>query len=121
MKQKTPLLLIMTLSLVSFACQASNWQWLHNSSLGDLSDADWAALSQTLQDALNTAKDGESRHWRNPESGRQGDIRVLNTLRDTSMPCRQVRFSPNGDGSGPLTFCQSTGKTWLIRSPSAKK
>ncbi|BAO44747.1 hypothetical protein [Thiolapillus brandeum] len=120
MKRTTHFLLILILSVLSLTCQASNWQWLHNSNLDDLSDADWAVLSQTLQDALNTAKDGETRHWSNLKSGRQGDIMILDTLHDTEMPCRRVRFSPNENGS-PLTFCKGSGEAWLIHSPSAEK
>jgi surface antigen len=116
--------LMLALGLVSSTIHASNWQWLHSSSLGDLSETDWAAMSQTLEEALDTAADGESRSWRNPESGQQGEITVLNTLEDTETPCRQVRFSPDrnaGRDGKPLTFCRGTGKKWLIRSPSSGK
>ncbi|WP_457675008.1 hypothetical protein [Thiolapillus sp.] len=116
------LILIMIPGLISLNCQASNWQWLHNSSLGELSEADWAAMSATLQDALETAADGESRHWSNGKSGRQGDILILDSFREGQLACRQVRFSPkpdNGAETGPLTFCRDASKGWLIRSPSA--
>ncbi len=119
MKQTMPVLLTATLGWASFACQASNWQWLRNSSLGDFSDADGTALSQSLQNTLNAAKDGESRHWNTPESGNQGDIRILDTLADTTIPRQGVRFSPHKSGA-PLTFCKSTGGSRLIRSRPAE-
>ncbi len=112
-------ILFLALILASLDSQASNWQWLHNSSLGDLDEADWAAMSQTLKDALDTAADGETRHWRNQESGRQGDVVILNTLHDSEIPCRQVRFSPDGNAGRdgrPLTFCKEPGKGWRVRS-----
>jgi len=115
---------ILALVLASLDCQASNWQWLRNSSLGNLDESDWAAMSQALKDALDTAADGESRHWSNPASGRQGDVMILNTLDDSEIPCRQVRFSPDGDTGEigrPLTFCKNAGKGWLVRTPSSGK
>ncbi len=123
MKYGAHKILILALALASLGCQASNWQWLHNSSLGDLEEADWTAMSQALEDALDTAADGESRHWSNPESGREGKVVILNTLDEAQMPCRQVRFSPDGNGGNgsPLTFCREAGKGWLIRSPSPRK
>ncbi len=119
MKHRSHSTLILALLLASLDCQASNWQWLHNSSLGDLDEADWAAMSRALEDALDTAADGESRHWSNPKSGRQGDFVILKTLENSKIPCRQVRFSPdeNAGGDGrPLTFCKEASKGWLVRS-----
>ena len=124
MKYGSQLLLTLTFGLAALSCQASNWQWLHNSGLGNLSEADWRVMSQTLEEALDTAADGDSRHWNNPESGQQGEITILNTLKDTNPPCRQVRLSPDrnaGRDGKPLTFCKDAGKKWLIRSPSSPK
>ncbi|WP_456375836.1 RT0821/Lpp0805 family surface protein [Thiolapillus sp.] len=124
MNNGSRILLFAMLALASLGIQASNWQWLHNSSLKDLSDADWQIMSKTLKDMLDTATDGESRHWNNPQSGHEGEITILNSPQDAESTCRQVRFSPDknsGSNEKPLIFCKDETGEWLIRSPSQPK
>ena len=104
--------------------QAGNWQWLRNTGLESLSDTDWEILSGSLNSALKSAPDGKTVHWQNPESGSQGDIRLIATLPSQDGNCRKVQLTTvtarKHEGK-PLTFCRSAEGNWLIASPSSKE
>ncbi len=114
-------LLVILFFLCSSVAQASNWQWLKNSALESLTDADWEVLSDTLDTALNTAPDGEVRHWKNPESGNGGSIRLLDSTSMKDSNCRRVQIiteTTSKREGDPLTFCKNPEGQWLI-TPSS--
>ncbi len=114
--------LLFLLVLCVPVAQASNWQWLRNTGLETLSDADWEILSETINTTLDTAVDGETRQWNNPESGNRGEIDILGSSSSGDRPCRQVRIttqtSKKRDGEA-LTFCKNPENQWLITPSSS--
>ena len=109
------------LFLIVSGSQASNWQWLRNTGLESLSEADWNILFSTLDSALDTAADGESLNWHNPESGNNGQIQLIDTPPAEERRCRRVRITTEATGTPdaePLTFCKNPEGHWLI-APSA--
>jgi surface antigen len=114
--------LVFLLVLYIAVAQAGNWQWLRNTGLEALSDADWEILSETLNAALDTAVDGETRQWSNPKSGNRGEISILGSTSSDDSPCRQVQISTQTtkkrEGES-LTFCKNPENQWLITPSSS--
>ncbi|WP_457666198.1 RT0821/Lpp0805 family surface protein [Thiolapillus sp.] len=104
--------------------QASNWQWLRNTGLESLSDADWNMLSETLHSALESAPDGNTVTWKNPASGNHGSIRMLTNSPSQDSNCRKVQLTTETTAKRegePLTFCRSAEGNWLIAPSSPAK
>ncbi|HDK37490.1 MAG TPA: hypothetical protein ENG92_00525 [Thiolapillus brandeum] len=123
MNQKYFLLLL--LALCTSTAHTSNWQWLRNTGLESLTDTDWKIFNQTLDNALNTASDGEIRHWKNPDSGNHGSVELLSSALSMDKECRKVRLvteTTKKEEGRPLTFCKNQEGKWLIDtlSPDAK-
>ena len=115
-------IVLLTLSLST--AQGSNWQWLRNTGLQSLSDTDWEILSNTLNSALDSAANGETRHWKNPETKNQGSIEILDSPSPQDGQCRRVQITTEVDKKRigeSLTFCRDAEGRWPITPPNPAK
>ena len=82
-----------------------------------LGHSDQEQYSSTVQQALAKARDGEVVHWKNPETGRTGIFRAVNSYqRSDGQPCRQYRASvvfDDGVFSGGGVACQMANGHWI--------
>jgi surface antigen len=114
---KTRIIVISTL-LSAFATTttvAQNINFLHRGPVAYLDDVDKQILSDTFNAALNEVEDGESVAWRNPDSGSEGTIEILDTHEDYGTTCRTVRTATKAggrEGGGIYRLCRADDETW---------
>ena len=80
--------------------------------------SDRAMYSQVLAEALASSDDGETRHWLNPETGRNGTIRPTRSFhRGGEMQlCRDYRSAVNFEtdvATGAGTACRAPDGQWV--------
>jgi surface antigen len=86
-------------------------------------DDDWAAFKASLNDALNEAKDGETRNWGNPATGAGGEITILKTVVRSNSDCREVKIANQAKNRKRTTgqvFCVGGDGVWKL-GPARKK
>ena len=83
----------------------------------NLGRSDQAKYNSTVQQALAQSRDGEIVNWQNPETGRTGIFRAVNTYqRSNGQSCRKYRASVVfGDGifSSGGVACQMANGSWF--------
>ena len=79
--------------------------------------SDQSRYQSTVQRALSNSADGEIIRWNNPETGREGIFRAVNTYRNPKgQQCRKYRASvvfSDGVYSGGGVACEIGDGTWL--------
>lgn len=87
-----------------------------------MSQQDQALHQQTTHKALASNQSGVLHRWSNPESGRSGMVRTVNSFRRADgVQCRQYRASvvfDNGVSSGNGSACQQADGQWLAFNDS---
>lgn len=82
-----------------------------------MTDADVAQAAQTMQDALENARNGETRPWSNAESGNAGGITPTRTfVTDAGVFCRDYRetLTIGGDSAERVnTACRNDDGKWV--------
>ena len=82
-----------------------------------LGPSDRAYYRSRIQKALADAADGEIIHWKNPETGRDGIFRAVNSYTHLNgQQCRKYRASVvfnDGVYSGGGIACQIANGTWF--------
>lgn len=82
-----------------------------------LAPSDRAMYSQVLAESLASSGDGETRHWFNPETGRNGTIRPIRSFHrgDENQLCRDYRSAVNFEfdvATGTGTACRLSDGQW---------
>jgi hypothetical protein len=79
-------------------------------------DEDWRIAEDSLQDALNNAKDKESRNWKNPKTPASGTFTILKTVPRKGQQCREVKLVAKYKDINRITgiaFCPADGGGWV--------
>jgi len=109
-------LIILTITaLLSSAATAQNIGFLSKGPIAYLNDDDKAILSETLNQALENAADGDSVTWENPKTGHNGRIEILDTHEDYDTTCRTLRTHTSAagrEGGGVYRLCLADDKSW---------
>ncbi len=109
-------LIILTITaLLSSAATAQNIGFLSKGPIAYLSDEERTLLSETLNQALENAADGESVTWENPKSGHNGRIEILDTHEDYDTTCRTIRTHTSAagrEGGGVYRLCRADDESW---------
>jgi len=98
--------------------------WLSQSPSRHFTNEDWDLAKEAAAKALNTAKDGETVSWKNPNSETNGSFTPLSTTTRQDMTCREVRttnHARNLDGGAVVNFCQKPDGDWALVSNNAGK
>jgi len=109
--------LIFALSLFIQAAFALNYRDLRAAPIASFNDRDIDMMMENFQDAMDNNSDGQSREWRNGESGHHGVVTPLDTSEYGGSFCRTVRIENYGDNSHAVTrlrFCKSSDGTWQV-------
>ncbi len=99
------------------ALWASNWQWLKNAPVMSFDEQDWELLQETINQTLDKGADGDSREWRNPETGNFGSVQVLDTRITDTGSCRNLVISNTSrpeKGVTRLNYCRQPDGQWKI-------
>lgn len=97
---------------------ASNYNFLKDAApIADFNKADIEMLKQTIQEALDTKKDGEKLAWKNEKTGNAGLVNPLQTLDKENGECRHVRIvnrSKKNIAESKFKFCKQDGNWTAI-------
>ncbi len=79
--------------------------------------SDRAMYNQTLAESLTSSDDGETRHWANPETGRNGTVRPVRSYHrgEDNQLCRDYRSAVNFESdvaTGSGTACRTPDGQW---------
>ena len=82
----------------------------------DLTESDLSLAASTMNAALEDARHGETRTWRNPETGHAGAVMPQRTyLSETGSYCREYQETLMVDGRSETyssTGCRDAGGVW---------
>ncbi len=95
---------------------AINLGFLDQAPIRFFTQSDTELMTRTVDDVLDSAADGETRDWRNEETGNSGDVAAIRSFNHQDMSCRQVRISNQARGTtGNATYdiCKVDG-TWKV-------
>ena len=118
-----PLRISVAVLLVSLACTplaAQNVMFLDRSPITYLTEADKQILGQSLEQALQEARDGDVVEWHNPDTGHHGSFRILDTHKDFGTVCRNVlirTYAGGLDGGGRYRLCDAGDNDWRFAAP----
>lgn len=110
---KTAVMLVAGLLLGSTVL-AQNTMFLRQSPIAHLDDEDRQILRSTIEQVLE-APDGTLVEWSNPNSGSNGRVKVLDTIEQNGMPCRNVRARNESRGrqaDGIYRLCKDENNQW---------
>lgn len=93
---------------------AQNTMFLRQSPIAHLDDEDRKILRATIEQALESP-DGTLIEWDNPNSGSNGRVKVLDTIEENGMTCRNVRARNESRGrqaDGIYRLCKDENGQW---------
>jgi surface antigen len=79
-----------TLLLAASATWSVNMWFIEDTPLGTMTPADRDMYSRTLEEALNSGNVGETKEWKNPETGNFGSVKVIKDFTRQESACRRV-------------------------------
>lgn len=94
--------------------------WLNDAAVRDFTDKDWELAWGTVQEALNSAEDGQTLTWENPDSGAHGSSTPSDTVNKYDTVCRQLTMVNNArhqQGESTIEYCRKPDGTWGIPTP----
>ena len=112
---KTPVLLCAIASVLWAPATLAQWLQFGNSAIAEMNDSDVELLQKSGRDALENARDGETREWSNPQTGVHGSITPLKTYQAYDTTCRLVRFenfAAENSGRSTISLCKSADGSW---------
>lgn len=98
------------------AAEAVNTQFLEDSALSALTDADVTLLMDAIQKGL-AAPEGEAIAWENPKTGARGSVEPGAAFERDGRGCRHLRldFGNKGrHGEGQWTYCRRADGSWEL-------
>lgn len=99
----------------SLPAGAQNIGFMTRGPVAQLSDAEKAELSRTLNEVLENAADDEVVSWGDKDSGTHGDIKLIDTHEDFGTECRTIRARTTADGrtgGGEYRLCRADDGSW---------
>lgn len=101
----------------SLPVSAINWNFLEYSPSNYFKESDWLMMRQAGREALESADNGETRNWSNPETGAAGRVKPLNTYEAKGMTCRYTEIFnsvKHAQGTSRFDFCRQADGDWKI-------
>ena len=99
---------------------AASLGWMKGEAASFFSDRDWEILQATLDQALESAADGETREWANESSGAHGRMTPLASETRGDVACRRLRIESTAKGASSsyrYLFCRRAGGPWGLGHP----
>lgn len=99
---------------------AYNWRFLHEAPIAQFSEDDLKQFRAAVRDALETAADGTTTSWENPQTGSSGRITLLDTSEVQGARCRRVKLvntARGRTGESRYRFCQQPDGKWKAVNP----
>ena len=105
------------LLLTTSATLASNLNFLKNSAIANMTEADVAILHDSIVQSLDELEDGKGAAWENPATGHSGNITILKSFTFRDHPCRTLKIDSQAGGqtgSGQFDYCKTPDGAWKI-------
>ena len=118
-----PTFLLFLLTTAAGPLNAMDLTFLDQAPLAFLSDADIQRLEETISDALDTAKDGESRSWTGSKDGNSGTVTAVRSFENDGNRCRRIEVvtlapkAADGRGRSVVDMCQVDSEWKILRLP----
>jgi len=104
-------------------CKIDNQWTVKDWPAKSFTDEDWTLFNGAAQEALNTAKDGSSKKWKNNKTGNSGTFKLISTPSVEGQQCRVVNISiatPKPEtAESTLTLCKDKDGAWRNAAESA--
>jgi surface antigen len=71
---------------------AVNFNFMRNSPISQFDEKDLEIFNTSVIEALDTAGDGETIRWENPDSGHNGQVFMLSSDESSGQLCRRIRL-----------------------------
>lgn len=102
------------------ACSAAavNVLFTNEMPIAHMTSEDLRILETALFETLDTAPDGETRHWENPRTQAHGDLTPRSSFTEAGLPCRMIEIENSAGGRNnrsTFSLCKSADG-WKVRS-----
>lgn len=113
--------LLIAAAMLSLNAQAVNPLWfLDHSPVRNLSKQDLAIMTETVDAVLADARNGETRSWKNPETGASGDVQALKSFEHDGLSCRRIALINQAKGQEARSvydLCEVDGAWKILAMP----
>lgn len=114
-------LLAFSVSILAIAphrADAINWFLPEEDApIAAFSDQEIDKMLENFNQAMNSAKDGETLSWSNDQSGHGGSTTVLETLADDQRDCRRAKvenYTAEKKAHLEFLFCRAEDGSWQV-------
>jgi surface antigen len=97
---------------------AANILFTSEMPIAHMTSEDIRILETALFETLDSAPDGDTRHWENPKTQAHGDLTPRSTFTDAGLRCRMVQIENSAGGRNNrsmFTLCKGA-EGWKVRS-----
>jgi surface antigen len=104
--------------LVTETLSAANTWFTRDMPISRMNAEDIGIMQSAVFETLDTAADGQTRHWENRKTGAHGDLTPRATFTDAGMRCRDLEIENSAGGlnnRSNLTLCK-TADGWKIKA-----
>jgi surface antigen len=113
-----------TLLLATTAAWPANTWFIQDTPLGTMSQEDRQMYKRTLDEALDSGAVGQTKEWRNPETGNSGSVKVIKDFSRQESTCRRVETfaqTKSLKNRARWNFCKQPSGEWkVVTSEGAK-
>ena len=109
--------LFIALALVAGPAAAQDLRFLAETPYAYFKKEDKAIFSKALNDALESAADGETKAWSNPKTNAGGQLKALKSYEAKGLKCRTLHIANKAQGranEGDYNFCKQASGKWAI-------
>ena len=99
-----------------FAWSANTW-FIQETPLGTMTQEDRDLYKRTLDEALNNVTVGETKEWKNPETGNFGSVKVIKDFSRHESACRRVETfaqTKQHKNRARWNFCKQSSGEWKV-------
>lgn len=116
MRQKfISMLFAILICFFSGAAAAQQLNFLDETAFGQLNKEDLTLVRETISKAVQGGQKGEPHRWKNPQTGSEGSVTLLDQFTKDSRPCARIALeNMAGDrkGSSETTWCKISDGSW---------
>jgi surface antigen len=106
---------VLAMACLAPGAQATNLGVFSDTPYSYFNEKDRSIFHDTLDKALNGAKDNELSHWSNPKTGSAGEITPVRQFQYSGRDCREVKIFNQSHGrrnQSLQVFCKQPDGSW---------
>jgi surface antigen len=113
-----------TLLLPAPLAWSANMWFIEDTPLGTMTPEDRELYKRTLNEALDSAKAGQTNEWRNPATGNFGSVKVIRDFNRQGNACRRVETfaqTKQTKNRARWDFCKQPSGEWKVDATQEAK